>query len=1031
VVTVRDVRRTEQFFDRPARSAVFDGTFDMIYRCNRFRCTRAAIGSRSIGSGLDIPASAFLRMAGITGRNGGAPVPPLLGLPRKGSAMPDSSNPTSPSSLTRRTLLGTATVAATAAFTGALENGDPATAGPTTANTGPTDVGNTEVTGADLHWLAGVPATTTGAAFGVPWARGTVPAGTPFALHGSDGTDVPVQTWPLAYWPDGTLKWTGHALPAGTGSGAGGDIAGGGPAGLVDTLHLAPGTPAAPATPVTVKEARDTITLDTGVVTVVLARHGDMPLVSLSRDGAARATNGKLVLTTQDRPDNEPDSGSGARGGAAEQRSYTGIVEAVAVEQRGPVRAVVRLSGRYHGDGRAWLPWTVRVYASAGAESVRIVHSFRWDGDLTKDFVTGLGLRVDVPITGELHDRHVRFVGTRPASGTDGSDGVVVPAGVWGEAVRGLSGLRRDAGAAVLGAQFDGTATPPVSQWPATVSAGYQQLAVWNDYRLTQVDADAFQIWKRTSAAGSWLRHAGHGTRAAGLGYVGSVGGGLAFGLRDFWQQHPRALDIRGAAGATARVTLWSWAPDAPPMDLRHYDTTAHGLDLAYEDVQQGFSTPEGMARSTEAQLWALPATPSRDRLVALAGMLAEPPQPVAAPATYHAAGVFGRWSLPDRSTPGRAALEDEVDANLAFYLAEVEQRRWYGFWHYGDVMHTYDDTRHCWRYDVGGYAWDNAELGTDLWLWYSFLRTGRADLFRAAGAMTRHVSEVDFHHSGRFAGLGSRHNVSHWGDGAKEVRISQAILKRFYRYLTTDELTGDWMRSALQADNTLRTIDPLREVLPPFDTPARVRIGPDWVSLAGNWLAEWERTNDHRWRDRLATGMRDLGSFTYGLFTGNGGAVGFDPATGHLSDQGGSLTGSANLYFTFGGDQTIFELLALIDEPTFTAAFTDFARLAAGTTAERQARYGQAFNPSVFPYVYSRLMAWAGEQANDATLRRRGWALFTGDASARPWPAEHQVGGTSVVEPVTEIPGANTNTAAQRALSIIELLAIAPDEAP
>jgi hypothetical protein len=26
--------------------------------------------------------------------------------------------------------------------------------------------------------------------------------------------------------------------------------------------------------------------------------------------------------------------------------------------------------------------------------------------------------------------------------------------------------------------------------------------------------------------------------------------------------------------------------------------------------------------------------------------------------------------------------------------------------------MHTYDQTRHTWRYDVGGYAWDNGELG-------------------------------------------------------------------------------------------------------------------------------------------------------------------------------------------------------------------------------------------------------------------------------------------------------------------------------
>ena len=60
------------------------------------------------------------------------------------------------------------------------------------------------------------------------------------------------------------------------------------------------------------------------------------------------------------------------------------------------------------------------------------------------------------------------------------------------------------------------------------------------------------------------------------------------------------------------------------------------------------------------------------------------------------------------------------------------------------------------------------------------------------AEAMTRHTQEVDCYHIGPYAPLGSRHNVQHWGDGAKEMRISQALLKRPYYYLTTDERTGE-----------------------------------------------------------------------------------------------------------------------------------------------------------------------------------------------------------------------------------------------
>jgi hypothetical protein len=173
--------------------------------------------------------------------------------------------------------------------------------------------------------------------------------------------------------------------------------------------------------------------------------------------------------------------------------------------------------------------------------------------------------------------------------------------------------------------------------------------------------------------------------------------------------------------------------------------------------------------------------------------------------------------------TTVRAALEDSITRDVAFYRKQVDERQWYGFWHYGDVMHTYDSDRHTWRYDVGGFAWDNAELGTDAALWYAFLRSGDAATFRLARAMTQHVSEVDVHHSGPFAGLGSRHNVMHWGDGAKEARVSESFTKRFSYYLTADDLLGDLIRTSLRVDETLVSIDPLREVLPPQSiAPAR-----------------------------------------------------------------------------------------------------------------------------------------------------------------------------------------------------------------
>jgi hypothetical protein len=46
----------------------------------------------------------------------------------------------------------------------------------------------------------------------------------------------------------------------------------------------------------------------------------------------------------------------------------------------------------------------------AGAEDVRVVHSFVRDGDPERDFLAWLGLRAEVPMLGEPHDRHIRHI---------------------------------------------------------------------------------------------------------------------------------------------------------------------------------------------------------------------------------------------------------------------------------------------------------------------------------------------------------------------------------------------------------------------------------------------------------------------------------------------------------------------------------------------------------------------------------------------------------------------------------------------
>lgn len=862
---------------------------------------------------------------------------------------------------------------------------------------------------AALRWLeGGAPALSTGATLGVPWPRGRYPSTQGFALATADGKPVAMQSWPLAWWPDGSLKWTAHALPANAGLAAD----------LLIKPAAAPAAAPAPAAVLKLEQGADAIVIDTGVIRCTVPKRGAAVIDSISRDGREIARNGRLVALAASTPDTEA--------AATTQTQYSTIVASVTVEQQGPVRSVLKVDGHHGAAGRHWLPFSLRLYFYAGAESVRIMHTFVFDGDENQDFIRGIGLRFDVPLSGALYDRHVRFAG-------EGQ-------GLWAEAVQGLTGLRRDPGAAFRQAQVAGLPCPPLAQMSTKVSSALHLVPAWGDYTLSQLSADGFQIRKRTKPGHGWIDADG-GRRAAGSGYIGGSGGGVAFGLRDFWQRHPTRLDIRNAWTDTAEVTLWMWSPDAPAMDMRFYhdgmgmethEQELQGLEITYEDYEKGYGTPHGVARSSEITLWALAATPGRARMTQIAAAVQTPPQLVAQPAHFLASGVFGGlWSLPDRSTPARTAIEDELDRRFDFYKGQVEQRHWYGFWNYGDIMHTYDADRHVWRYDVGGYAWDNSELSPDLWLWYSFLRTGRADIFRLAEAMIRHTSEVDVYHLGRFAGLGSRHNVQHWGCSAKQLRISAAVYRRFYYFMTADERIGDIMRELLDADAKLEATDPVRKIAnapPKGQYPARASFGTDWGSLAGNWLTEWERGGNQRYRDKLLTGMHDIAAMPHGFF--NADRAGYEQENGHLHNMTGDKVAASHLNSVFGAVEIFAELIDITQQKDFENAWISYCTLYNADKATQIRALGMPHGGSpVLRVGHSRLTAYAAWRTKDGALARRAWGEFFEQPLKPLRPVA--ISGPAVLNPIQEAEGLSTNDTAQWGLAAIQNLALIGDYLP
>jgi len=836
-----------------------------------------------------------------------------------------------------------------------------------------------QTTGVPLHWVGAVNSTQP-VSFGVPFAEGELKDVSLLTLSGG----IPTDAWVNASWPDGSVKWAGIAA-------------------VVPMTNEK----------LTVKNEKsrqkkdsslfanhsllstsdERFVVNTGRLTAYIPRSGAFLMDSLCLNG--KRVGGKASLVASTATD-----------------TYRSDITSVKIERAGRVRTVVKVEGihRSQNTGRAWLPFVVRLYFYQGSDQVKMVHTFIYNGDEQKDMITSIGIRFQIPMCEEAYNRHVAFA-------TDGG-------GVWAEPVQLLDQGNDHSRLRTM--QLEGK-TIEGDSIPFRTRQYLKDWAQWDGFRLSQLTDNAFSVRKRATSVSPWIGTF-TGGRAPGYVFVGDTKGGLGVALKDFWQSYPSTIEVDGARGEETELTMWLWSPEAEPMNLCHYDTVAHGLRASYEDVQEGMSTAYGIARTSE--LWLLPQAGYQGKacVAEAAELLTKEARLLPTPEYLYEKRAFGIWSLPDdcgsvQVKSGKNDVERRLNLYIDIYQRAIEQHKWYGFWNYGDLMHAYDPERHSWRYDVGGYAWDNTELATPMWLWYNFLRTGRADIFTMAEAMTRHCSEVDVYHIGPFAPLGSRHNVSHWGCGAKEARISQAAFNRFYYYLTTDERTGDLMSAQRDADTLLLHLDPMRLAEPrsqyPCNAPARLRVGPDWLAYAGNWMTEWERFGTRHYRDKILTGLESIAALEDGIFTGNL-AKGYDPATGRITYDGDPSVRSTNHLMTImGGFEVMNELLPLVQKKIFERTWLDFAR--------RYKQMAAVIRRNHFPV--RRLEAYAAWQDRDPKRMKSTWeALWgEGDHGLQLADAPHAVLPPEVPAPLDELRGLSTNNAALWSMDAIYMSEVLP----
>lgn len=827
--------------------------------------------------------------------------------------------------------------------------------------------------------------------WGCMWKQGECGKKQSYLLKNQDGNQVTMQSRITAYWPDGSVKWTAHTACADQ---------------LTEEIEVLAEEGDArdlSHSPMVLKGAEG-IFVKTETLSFYVPYKGSSVLEDLSVCGEKRVSYAKPVLLLE-----EPFT-KGEKIGQL-QKQYEGFVEEVTLEEEGPLQAVIKYTGTHISkDGERKLPFIIRLHVGVGSQHLHFTHTFLYDGDENRDFLKGIGLEFTMPIKGGMYNRHVRFEGDF---------------GTTHEAMAELLTWRPRVPEAVYSSQIAGEQLILQEKDREIVEKVMEDMPFWDEYDFCQDSPSHFRVKKKIKGEDVCYLDCLHGSRAGGAAALGGENGSVGFAIRDFWQTYPSGYTFRNLTGEEAKATVWLYSPGAESMDFRHYANRGYN-QVYYEGYDYKGADPFGIASTSEYSVTFFDGViPGEEALLNFSKEVNHPPQYVGTPEFYHEHRAFGYWSLPRRESEMENWLEDQLERAAVFYEKEVDQRGWYGLFNYGDFMHTYDKERHQWRYDMGGYAWDNTELVPTLWLWLSFLRSGKAETFSLAEKLTRHASEVDVYHMGKYKGLGSRHNVRHWGCPCKEARIAMAAHHRYYYYMTGDHRLEDIFDELKDNEKTFLTKDPLADF---YDSSEMVfkshaRSGPDWSSLCANWLTQWERSEDSSYLDKIRTGIKDLKMAPLRLVSGPD--FEFDPETVHLRYIGERAAGGTHLQICMGAPQIWQEMADLLSDPLWKEMLAEYGRFYYLPREKQLEVSGGIIGDREFtlPFMAAAMGAYGAWYYKDEMLAKTTWTHLL---HALLCKENHSGFQTTLLnncgnqEELREVPWISTNFTAQWCLNVI-----------
>jgi len=836
--------------------------------------------------------------------------------------------------------------------------------------------------------------------WGCMWEKGHCTTETSYALFNDENEQVPVQSRVTAWWPDGSVKWSAHTA---------------------DTKNLSDTIEVKSLKEYGVSNSSGIEKTEFGMRVALGCLKFDIPASShfffqnlyvKDRLVLTDATS-RLIIEEPSVLDGNP---------IKMQKEYAAKINRIEVEEEGPLFLAIRYEG-IHVDknGEKKIPFIIRMKVGLDCEKIDFVHTFLYDGNEEKDYLKGLCVRFHAPLTGQIYNRHVKFEGDY---------------GCFHEAMAQLLSWHPRIAEHVYRSQMNGVKLDLAGKDLAKVDQILGDMPYWSEYDMCQDSPSHFSIKKKMIDKNCCYLDCLSGLKTRGAAAFGSENGSILFSIRDFREKYPSGYTFKNLDQEEAWADIWLWPSGVDAMDFRHYANRGYN-QVYYEGYDYKGATPFGIACTSEFSVAFSDAlVPTDEELMFFSKAVNSPAQYVCEPELYHEMRAFGYWSLPTHKTPMEQWLEGQLDLAVDFYKQEVKQRNWYGMFHYGDFMHTYDKERHQWRYDMGGYAWDNTELVPTLWLWLMFMRTGREDIFTLAEKLSRHASEVDVYHIGKLKGLGSRHNVRHWGCPCKEARIAMAAHHRFYYYMTGDHRMGEIFEEWKDNEMTFLAKNPLEAF---YDReqmvyPSHARSGPDWSSLCANWMTQWERFNDGKYKEKIVTGIEDIKRAPLKLVSGPD--FEFDPETVHLRYIGEKAAGGTHLQICMGAPQVWLELADLLEDEEWKRILAEYGRFYY-LDKERQLKESGGIignREFTFPFMAAAMGAYGAKYLPNEELAKTTWRHLLGvmiqEGNFDGFKAS-VVRDKGNQNELSEIPWISTNFVAQWCLNTIMALDFIRDMLP